>query len=469
MMNSGLTRGDFLRSAFAAGGVALSASAVGRAQTPAVHGAPNFVVILSDDHTYRAVGYNNAAVRTPHLDRLAREGVIFDHAYVATPICAASRASILTGLFPQQHETIALDESGFRENVVEQKRIPTLPQLLAAAGYDTAFCGKSHLGPPRDYGFAVGDELKDLSDDETFAFAERFITGRVDNPTPFLLWVAARQPHIPLRPGDEWVDLYKDVDIPVDPNFMESPPRESEFNQGLPGEHYYRDSDATNNYGDVPAGPPRTREQIRAFTRAYYAVISRMDHQIGALVEQLKRAGLYDNTVVIYLSDNGYFLGNHGLGNKITMHEESVRVPMLVHWPRLANAGVRSEALVSSLDLYPTLLDLAGVPAPDGLSGQSLAPLLENPSRQLRDFVASECVGVGGTKGMGHRMVRTRQWKYILTGTNKEALYDEQNDPYELTNVAGVDENRDTLLRMRAYMRDWMRQVGDTHAPPPGF
>lgn len=465
MAGSGFRRSDFLRAAFV-GGAALAASSV-EGEASRKPRPPNVVIVLSDDHGYRSVGYNNAAVKTPHLDLLGHEGVVFDHAYVATPICAASRASLLTGLFPQQHGAVALDSSGFRENVVDRRRLPTVAQLLAKAGYDTAFCGKSHLGPPRDYGFAEGEELKDATDDQTFSFAARFIEGRKHNPRPFFLWVAARQPHIPLNPPAQWMDLYRDAEIPVDPNFLESPPPESVFNQGLPGEHYYRDSEGRNNYGGLPAGPPRSKEQIREFTRAYYAVTSRLDHQIGDLVEQLKAAGVYKNTALMYLSDNGYHLGNHGLGNKITMHEESVRVPMLLHWPRLKKTGVRNRALVSSLDVFPTLLELAGAPIPGGLAGLSLVPVLEDPARPLRAYVASECVGVGGKRGMGHRMVRTARWKYILTDANEEVLYDEQEDPFEMANVAADGANRAALLQLRGYMKEWMERVGDTHLAPP--
>lgn len=466
MKKSGFTRGEFLRTTLL-GGLALTApSAAGQETSRTLR--PNLVVVLSDDHGYRNVGYSNAAVKTPNLDRLGREGIIFDHAYVATPICAASRASLLTGLFPQQHGAIALDGSGFHENVVEQKRLPTIAHLLERAGYDTAFCGKSHLGSPRDYGFAEGEELKDPTDDQTFAFAAQFIENRKNNSKPFFLWVAPRQPHIPLQPPAQWLDRYRDVEIPVDPNFLESPPPDSIFNQGLPGERCYRDSDARSNYKELPAGPPRSREQIREFTRAYYAVISRLDHQVGQLAGRLKEAGVYENTVFIYLSDNGYHLGNHGLGNKITMHEESVRVPMLLHWPALKKAGIRNQHLVSSLDLFPTLLDLAGVPIPEGLSGLSLLPFLKDPARSHRAYVASECVGVGGKKGMGHRMVRTERWKYVLTDMNDEALFDEQEDPFEMANVAGNEGNRAILLKLRGYMREWMDRVGDTHQPPRG-
>jgi len=364
-----LTRRDFLGGAGAVGSALALTSRVANPRDTLPDRPPNFLIIVSDDHTYRAIGYNNPTVKTPALDRLAQGGVIFDHAYVASPICVANRASMLTGLFPQQHGSIALDASGFRSIVIDQRKCRTLAQLLAQSGYTTAFCGKSHLGHPRDYGFAQGEEDRGIDDEATFAFAMRFLDERQGAEEPFLLWVAPHQPHLPLRPASKWLDGYRDVMLDVAPNFMESPPDGSLYNQGLPGERYYRDSGHTQNYRDLPAGPPRTREQIIEFMRAYYATISHLDFQVGELIGQLKRSGLHQDTVVVYLSDNGYLLGNHGLGNKITMHEESVRVPMSIHWPALPRKSITCPALVSSLDLLPTVLDLAQIPAPGHVSG----------------------------------------------------------------------------------------------------
>jgi len=456
-----MTRNQFL----ALSGMMLASSA--EAQRPKrAQRRPNFLIVLTDDQSFRSVGYNNPTIKTPNMDRLAGDGIIFDRAYIATPICAASRASLLTGLFPQQHGSVGLDGSGFHRNVVEERNYPTLAHLLGDAGYYTAFFGKSHLGPPRDYGFAFGEEQPDRQDNDIFEGATEFVGERENNDTPFLMWLATHQPHIPVEPGEEWLALYKDADIEVDPNFMESPPSRSEFNQGLPGEHYYRESRDDPNYTGLRSGPPRTKEQTIEFMRYYYAVISRLDNQIGALVESLKAAGQYENTVIIYIGDNGYNLGNHGLGNKITMHEESARVPMFVHWAGLRKTGVRTESLVSSLDIYPTLLALAGVKAPEYLMGNSLTPLFRNPEKPLRDYVASECVGVGGKPGEGHRMVCTGEWKYILTDTNEEVLYSLVDDPYEMNDVSGEEANRAVLNKLRGFMREWMSEVGDTHAQP---
>ncbi len=214
MATANLSRREFLG---VTGLGALAWTMPGKVTHAAVQERPNAVVILTDDQACRAIGYNNPLVKTPNLDRLASEGLIFDGAYVASPICAASRASLMTGLFPQQHGAISLDATGFQRHVVEERRIKTLAHYLGEAGYATAFCGKSHIGSPREYGFALGDEMKDPTDDETFAFARDFIAGRRTDEPPFLLWLAARQPHIPLKPEERWTDLYAPSTFNVDP------------------------------------------------------------------------------------------------------------------------------------------------------------------------------------------------------------------------------------------------------------
>lgn len=464
MVDTLRNRRTFLK-ALGATGLSLAAPFPSRAEAGPTR--PNFVVIFVDDLVYRAVGYNNPVVKTPNLDALAHDGIIFNYAYVASPICVASRASIMTGLFPQQHGSVALDATGFRQNVVERKRYRTFAQDLADAGYVTAYCGKSHLGSPLDYGFTTGAEHKAYDDQDTFAAAGEFLQAQRGKSDPFLLWVAPNQPHVPLLPAQEWLDLYRGAAIRVDPNFEEEPPDGSIYNQGRPGERYYRDSGYKRNYKDLPAGPPRSQEEMYHFIHAYYATISHLDHQIGVFIKHLKESGLYENTLIFFLADNGYHLGNHGLGNKITMHEESVRVPMFVHGSALTTRGVRANALVSTVDMYATLLDLAGIKPPDQLAGVSLKPVLEDPRAQVREYVASECVGVGGTVGQGHRMVRTLDWKYVLTDINEEALFDETVDHYEMRNVADSGMNRAVLQTLRKNMAEWMDRVGDQHKRPP--
>jgi len=423
---------------------------------------PNFLIILTDDQTYRAIGYNNANVKTPHINDLARKGIIFDRAIVATPICAASRASLLTGLYPQTNGTVALNTNSFISNIVKQQKYKTLADYLAEAGYSTYFSGKSHLGNPKDYGFQFGEESADFTDVTAFKQAADFIKEPSFGDKPFLLWIAAKQPHVPLKPEQKWLDLYANTNFKIESNFRERPLKESFFNQGLPNENFYRDSNYTDNYKSLPAGPPRSPEVIKEFTRAYYAAISHLDHQIGELMNQLKESGHLRNTVIIFLSDNGYFLGNHGLGNKITMHEESVRVPFFIYWDLIKNKAKHYKEVISTIDVFPTILDLAGITPPGYLQGKSLKKILVNNSPvKLHGFVASECTGVGGELGAGHRMVRTKDWKYMLSDQNDEALFNLKNDPYELHNLINVPEHHSILLVLKQDFRNWQTVVGD--------
>ena len=423
---------------------------------------PNFVVVVSDDHTFRAVGYRNAQVHTPHLDKLAADGVRFDRFFVASPICVASRASLYSGVYPQQHGSVGLDARGFARSVIEQHRFIPLAEALGKSGYHTALYGKSHLGDPRRFGFAEGREVADRNDFEIFSEARKFLERSENRSRPFLLWLTPHNPHVPLTAPTVFMDRYAKTEITLDANFREQPEKSSLFNQGLPGELYFRDS----NNSALSGGPPRSVEQMKNFIRAYYAEVSLLDRQIGDLMHDLRRAGVYERTIFIYLSDNGYHLGNHGLGNKITMHEESVRVPCFFHSPLIAKAGSKNDALVSSLDIYPTLCDYAGIEPPPQLMGSSLRKLLDDPQGSIRQAIFSECIGVGGKAGQGHRMVRTDRFKYMLSGDNEEGLYDLQADPYEMHNLASDPQYTTVLKSHRDQLVAWMTQVDDTHALP---
>jgi arylsulfatase A-like enzyme len=438
-------------------GIVISGWSVEKSNTP------NFVVILADDLAYRAVGYNNAFLKTPNIDSLARQGIIFNRAYTASPVCVASRAAMLTGLYPQTNGTVALNTESFIKNIVAEKRFKTLPQYLNEAGYKTYLCGKSHLGDPTEYGFQKGEETFDYDDQRAFRDASGYIDeiAAAEEHRPFFLWMAVRQPHVPLKPAQNWLDLYSENDVRLDINFLDRPPVESFCNQGLPGENFYRDSDYRDNYKNLPAGPPRSPEIMREFSKAYYATISHLDNQIGELIKQLDSKGLMKNTIIIFLSDNGYFLGNHGLGNKLTMHEESVRVPFFIYSEKFGKKNSVSNNIISSLDLFPTLLDLAAIPIPDYLQGKSLKPVLSDPSARVRDYMVSESVGVGGELGTGHRMVVTDSWKYMVSDTGEEALFNLNNDLYELKNLIKGNEYLGKASELKTSLKEWKKLTGD--------
>jgi len=427
---------------------------------------PNIIVIFTDDQTYRGVGYNTPEVKTPHLDALAASGITFERAYVASPICAASRASMMTGRFPQQHGVRALDQKGFAPyHSGGPLASQTLPSRLNEAGYTTALLGKSHLGKPRTYGFEEGDEIGGHDDVEVFKHATEFIQSQQDATKPFFLWLAPHQPHVPLLPEKQWLDRYPQGSIKLGKNFLIEPTGDSLNNQGTPGQNYYRDSGYRRNIDQLPAGPPRDEATMLAFTRAYYAVISHLDDQVGQFADLLRTKGLLKNTVVFFMSDNGYHLGSHGLGNKITMHEESVRVPMFAFGAGI-KPGQKTRALVTELDLYPTVLELTGATAPpEPLMGKSLLPLINDPATLHRDTVFCECVGVGGKGGEGHRMARGDRWKLILSDTDEEFLFDQQDDPFELNNRITDPKLAPELGKLRAELATWMKAIGDRAYP----
>ncbi len=416
---------------------------------------PNIVMILTDDQVFRALGCaGNKAIHTPNLDRLATQGMRFTTTVVASPVCVASRASIWSSLFPQQHGSTFLNNQPFMQKA-KAGQLKPFPRYLAEAGYVSGYCGKSHLGDPRDtLGFQEGGEMVGGSDEKAFAFAEEFLTAKAGGPKPFFLCIAPTQPHIPLTPPDRWRDFYKPQDMPLDPNYREAPLNSSLTNQGAPGQISYRDG-----------GGPKTREQGRRITALYYGEVSHLDEEVGSVMKKLADLGVEQNTLVLFLSDNGYHLGNHGVGNKLLMYEESIRIPFIVRYPGVVRSGQVSDALVSSLDVMPTILDLAGVPIPNGIEGKSLKPLLTGKEAHLRDAVFSEACGVAGL-GIGHRMVRTRDWKYMLSDANDEGLFDLRADPYEMNNLAKDAKAKPQLDSLRKSLAAWMDHIGDGHPRP---
>ncbi len=431
---------------------------------------PNLVVIFTDDQVHDAIGYSNPHVKTPNLDALAARGVIFDRAYVSSPICAASRASLMSGTFPQENGVVGLAQENFTAyRKGGEKAHLTLPSQLNQLGYHTVLHGKSHLKNPLHYGFQAGLESGPHDDVKTFANVKRFLETYEKN-APFFLWLAPHQPHMPLLPSQEWLDLYPLGSIALPSNFRIEPLPNSIFNQGVPGELFYRDSNYSKNAKKLSGGPPRSADVMKEFIQYYYAVVSHLDHQIGNFITQLQEAGEVDNTWIFFLSDNGYHLGDHGLGNKITMHEESVRVPMFAVPPKNhpeAKYKTRTESLVSSLDIYPTLLELAGGKAPDKTRGKSLVPLLNSPTSEHHPYIFSECVGVRGKPREGHRMVFNGTLKLVLTDADEYHLYNLKTDPDELKNIFPTKNSfPEELRRLHSELTVWMRSIGDRSAPP---
>ncbi|MFL6195019.1 MAG: sulfatase [Thermoanaerobaculia bacterium] len=420
---------------------------------------PNFLVVLSDDHRWDALGAaGNPSVITPVMDRLAREGVYFRQATVSVSQCHPVRASLLTGLPAFKHGIYSnlLQAPGVAETLC---RRPTVASLLRDAGYHTVTVGKWHvLAPPWECGF---DEVRtwlpngatDYRDPELSRGASKesatvpgftqeifandalaFLRSKAAQAGPFLLWVGFTAPHFPYEPNPERIQkLYA-------------------------------------GRGDDQLLPPHFPRDVAANDwRHYDEAVSYLDEQLGRLLTTLRKTGLAERTVVVLLGDNGYMMGERGIGGpgsratgKLVPYESSLRVPFVISGPGLPRA-LASDLPVSSLDLPPTLLSLAGVPAPESWPGRDLAAALAGKV-EVREAVSewsdeeSEAFG-----DQAFRAVRTPTHKLIVwkDPARGEELYDLAADPAEARNLIDDPAARELVSGLRSRLLAWMKRNGD--------
>jgi arylsulfatase A-like enzyme len=390
---------------------------------------PDIVIVLTDQQRADAFGAaGTSELQTPAMDRLAAQGVLFTRAFAATPQCSPSRAALLTGRYP--HRTGVMGNTapkgppaGMSEAL--DRTLPTLGRVFTAAGYETAYFGKWHLGgTPGEYGFAVHDSA--IGDRTLARDVVAFLRQRADG--------ARRKPLVLVV---SWLD------------HLGTKP--------FPQRHYLQDDQGRPFVG-------ADREIWRRYRAFYNGLVEKVDREIGSVLAALPQGRVAPITV--FSTDHGDLGGSHGLPYKgPAMYEELVRVPLVISWPgRLRPA--RSDALVSLIDLLPTLCDLAGVPAPEGIDGISLRPVLDGRTRQpsdsrgAREMVFAEYYGKQSWR-VPIRMVRTAQWKYVRYLHYGEELYDLAADPGELRNLArdaGAARERARLARA---LDEWIRRTVD--------
>ena len=425
---------------------------------------PNVLLIMADDLNNDLGTYGHPLVKTPHIDRLAARGIRFERAYTQFPLCSPSRVSLLTGLRPDTTGVHDLT-TDFRKNLPD---VVTLPQLFKRNGYVSARVGKIyHYGNPGQIGTsglddpASWDEFvnpRGIDKDEedkltnftpsrgigsTLAYYaspapdEAHTDGKVALETiallekykdrPFFIGAGFYRPHCPFIAPAKYFDLYPLARIPAPAAFDSSKvPPPAWFT--IPP-HWGIDEQAQ-------------RETIRAF----YASTSFLDANVGRLLDALDRLGLAQNTIVVFVSDHGYHLGEQGQWMKQTLFERSARAPLIIAGPGVAVRGRGSSRIVEFLDLYPTLASLSGLQPPAGLHGRSLVPLLKNPSAKW-DHVAMTQVRRPGNPPFFGYSVRTEKWRYTEWDGGKRGaeLYDELADPQELNNLA--DDPRHERVR----------------------
>ena len=456
--------------------------------------APRNVLLLVADDCRAAMACYGEPTRTPCIDRLATRGLRFDRAYCQYPLCNPSRASFLTGLRPDTTRVYE-NQTNFRTNVPDTV---TLPQLFKNHGYFVARVGKLyHYGVPKQIGTDGMDDPASWEqrfnprgrdcDDEDKIFS--LITGtpartavgtgnygatlswlaadgtdeeqtdgkiaaeacrllREHKDGPFFLAVGFFRPHTPYVSPRKYFGLYDREKLALAANAPEDRAGKPAAALTVSPPHYGMDE-----------------ELQRTVKQAYYASVSFMDTQFGIVLAEMERLGLASNTVVVFLSDHGYHLGEHGQWQKMTVFEEVARVPLIIAAPGMKAAGQTTPRLAELVDVYPTLADLCGLPAPTYVEGASLKPLLDDPQRTWKPAAFSqvihkrkggraEKVGDGAIMGRSVRTERYRYTEWGAGGVDGAELYDHDGDPLELHNLAADPAAASTVAALKARLHD---------------
>jgi arylsulfatase A-like enzyme len=436
---------------------------------------PNVLLIVSDDLNTRLGCYGAAEAKTPNLDRLAARGVRFDRAYCNYPVCNVSRTSFLSGRYPEV--------TGVLNNATNPRArlgadFPFLPEYFRAHGYATAGCGKIAHGTfnqvlkwdyytepqrggeeddirsaPKQKGAKKGGKKaksaaaaasggradvpfpweatanrdEEEPDGQVARRLLRFFSARPDKP--FFIAAGFHKPHVPHTAPQKYFDLH-------DPAKMPTPPEPPGHERDIPGIAWAPRSERN-----------LTPDQRRAIIQHYYAATSFMDAQVGVLLAEMDRLGLWESTIVVFMSDHGWHLGEHGgFYAKMSLMDESARAPFIVAGRGIPR-GVATSSLLEYVDLYPTLVELAGLPVPAGLQGVSQAPVLRDPQASAREGAYTIVLRGGDRIG---RALHTAQHTYLEWSDGSRQLYDAVTDPREYANLAGLPAQAGTLQALAA-------------------
>lgn len=446
---------------------------------------PNIVFLLADDQCSYSLGcYGTPGAVTPHLDRLAREGMAFDCHYDTTAICMASRANVMTGMY--EYKTGCNFSHGA---LLADHWRRSYPILLRGAGYQTAIAGKIGFEvtdqpeakgelPASDFdrwGAGPGQTSYQTKNNKSMAkyadeyphstlsygaFGHDFIQDAAKSAQPFCLSISFKAPHHPTTPDPRFDSVYAGKTFTKPANYGRQY-----------GEHFSRQSRQGRQYERFHSWNYSDRyDEVMA---TYYQQIHAIDVAVGMIREAIAEAGVADNTVVIYTSDNGFMCGSHGYGSKVLPYEESSRVPLIIFDPRHANSGkeLRCGALTGNVDFCPTILKLAGIDVPENVDGRDLMALYDDPSGQSHRSLP--LINVWGPDPVHSLAVVTRDWKYIYWAYDKgdfeptEELYNLGQDRLERTNLAATPSAAKDLNRMRklydAAVADWKKSAVPYH------
>jgi len=486
MNTTQIRRRDFLKTA----GLTMTGMALAGCQTAKTPSSnnehPNVVVMFTDDQRWDCVGIMSKpllGMKTPHLDRLAREGALFENMFVTTSLCSPSRASFLSGLYAHSH--------GVMNNFTDYPTsLASYPRRLQEAGYNTAYIGKWHMGEQDDekrpgFDYWITHKGQGKYYDTTFningtrQLVKGYYTTRVTEmatdwlknkrttDTPFMLILGHKAPHGPFVPEEKYKHIYDDVPVPYPETgfHLETKPKwvteRLDTWHGIYGPLYgFRK--------DFPDKSPEGVDIFGTFVRSYAGTINSVDDSVGEIYKTLEEIGQLDNTLIIFTSDNSFLLGEHGMIDKRTMHEESIRVPLIARYPKLIKPGTVIKQQVLNIDLAPSIVDICRAQPLTNIHGKSWKQLLTGNNRGWRKSWLYE---YNYEKQFPYtpnvRGVRTDTWKYVHYphgdgGPDRHIaeLYNLKEDPNETNNLINNPKYSSVVAALKAELAHLLKQTG---------
>ena len=482
---------------------------------------PNILYIMSDDHSYQTISaYGYGLNKTPNIDKIAESGMLFRNNFVGNSISGPCRAIVLTGKFSHMN--------GFYDNgakTIFDGSQTTFPKLLQAAGYQTAIIGKWHLGSTPtgfDYWCIHTGQGTYYSPDMIEPDGKKTYTGEYatdltykkcvewldhrNKSKPFCLMMHFKAPHRNWMPAPDKMEMYEDVTFPLPGNFYDDyKGRQAAAEQKMSidkdmtigWDNKILGVDTNNSAGNIekvelsrmtPAqravfdkvygkikedflarnlqGKELAEWKYQRYMRDYMKVISTVDDKVGLMIDYLQKNGLWENTVVFYTSDQGFYMGEHGWFDKRFMYEESFHAPLLISYPPLIKkGGVENKSLIQNIDFAPTILDIAGVKVPSEMQGESFKPILAGEKEKIHDALYYHYYEYPLPHGVKrHYGVRDDRYKLIhfYYDIDTWELFDLQNDPHEMNNLINDPKYADVITRMKAKLRELQIKYKDT-------
>ncbi len=440
----------------------------------------NIIFILTDDHRYDYMGFTGKVpwLKTPNMDRLAAEGTYFPNAFVTTSLCSPSRASILTGMYSHQHTIVD-------NHAPDPGNLKFFPEYLQEAGYQTSFFGKWHMGDENDDprpGFDHWESFKGQGvyynptinrNGEHISYADStYITDLLtenaidwlkerDQDRPFFLYLSHKAVHAAFKPARRHKGMYKNQKIDLPPTYHQTKTgeyRDLKWPQWVADQRISWHGVDYMYHGDG---------QLQELVVDYCETLMGVDESVGAIMNFLEAEGLEETTMIIYMGDNGFSWGEHGLIDKRHFYEESVKVPFLLKHPGMQKAGTTMDAMVQNIDVGPTVLDIAGIKKPAQMPGYSVLPVLQGEDSARKEIFYEYYWEYDFPMTPTVFGLRTDRYKYIRYHGiwDRNELYDLESDPDEMYNLIAEPEHQERIRTMTESIYDWLEGTSGMQIP----